>query len=45
MAAELPPNPDLIRQINLIIQKLPIAPDATLNQTSTGIFLFRRFIG
>jgi len=35
MAAELPPNPDLIRQINLIIQKLPIAPDQTLNQTST----------
>jgi len=35
MAAELPPNPDLIRQINLIIQKLPIAPDETLNQTST----------
>ena len=45
MAAELPPNPDLIRQINLIIQKLPIAPDATLNQTSTGNFKFRVFIG
>jgi len=35
LAAELPPNPDLIRQINLIIQKLPIAPDETLDQTST----------
>jgi len=33
-SGELPPNPDLLRQVKCIVQKLPTAPESSLNETS-----------
>ena len=35
---ELEPQQEVLRQINLIIRKLPKSPDSTLNKTSIGLF-------
>ena len=38
---ELVPQQEIIRQINLIIQKLPKSSITTLNVTSTGIYFHK----
>ena len=39
-SGELPVNHDLLRQVKLIVQKLPKAPESQLNSISVGKFPF-----
>ena len=39
-SGELPQNADLMRQVKLIVQKLPEAPEPTLNATAVGKLSF-----
>ena len=39
-SGELPVNHDLLRQVKLIVQKLPKAPESQLNSISVGEFPF-----
>ena len=36
-SGELQQNADLMRQVKLIVQKLPKAPEPTLNSTAVGM--------
>ena len=38
-SGELPANSDLLRQVKCIVQKLPTAPESSLNETSVGAYM------